>query len=89
MGFTTRLIGAQSLPSFTSPGELRYNMPSEISTPVETAADGIDPPLTKDEFEIAFSFRKQARETERACANMTVDYNATIDPYRATTLQPA
>jgi hypothetical protein len=52
--------------------------------------NAIDPPLTKNEFEIAFSFRKQARETERACANMTVEnYNATIDPYRATTLQPA
>ncbi|KAJ6103098.1 hypothetical protein N7486_005525 [Penicillium sp. IBT 16267x] len=50
----------------------------------------VEPPLTKDEFETAFSFRKRVRESDRACASMTVEnYNATIDPYRATTLHPA
>lgn len=62
---------------------------TEIITPVNTEMKGADSPLTEDEFETAFCFRKQIRETERACASMTVEnYNATIDPYRATTLQP-
>ncbi|KAJ6006403.1 hypothetical protein N7451_004347 [Penicillium sp. IBT 35674x] len=63
---------------------------TEISTTVNSAMNAVDPPLTKNEFETAFYFRKRVRETERACARMTVEnYNATIDPYRATTLQPA
>ncbi|KAJ5777504.1 hypothetical protein N7520_000750 [Penicillium odoratum] len=49
----------------------------------------VDPPLTPDEFKTTSTFRKRLRESEKACPKMTVElYNATIDPYRSTSLDP-
>ncbi|KAJ5527791.1 hypothetical protein N7513_011950 [Penicillium frequentans] len=68
----------------------KHKYASSDQHPREHCDERRRPPLTKNEFETAFYFRKRVRETERAYASMTVEnYNATIDPYRATTLQPA
>ncbi|KAJ5637663.1 hypothetical protein N7490_007542 [Penicillium lividum] len=49
----------------------------------------VDPPLTPDEIKTTSTFRKRLRESEKAYSKMTVEvYNATIDPYRSTSLNP-